>query len=660
MIHKNPFLGARPYGLAQAPIFFGRDTAGRRLAEMIAVVSPSGIGKTSLLRAAVVPELERSGLLPVYMRPDPSPDSGNDGAMALLNGRMEEAIAGALLPDMELESASLAAIAGKWGDIALQDAKARFAGLNPADPLRTVILDPGSGIVERVPMIGRYLNGTYAEAALVEQWTQLDPALGTAFREGARIGLLAEMLASPSICAAAHDIRKAVLAVTEDETPVGEETPVSAHAFGALRRLADVREGAFQLIRADGDIELKPRIVLVIDQFEQVFTLSHPESRDRLLTVLIALAEAALPVHIVLVRYLVPSSPRPSLQQFGTFHLDSMTFKEAEQIMVQVPSSIGAPPIPERQQQQLWDGLQVGHLLDPVTLSIACHELFELGQECGADEDAAAALSVEDLLGNYLERALYSLGDPEDISEAIDILSEIAGGGTTRDFVTQRRLLGAPLRDPGRRQRLLERLQRLFLIRGDSPRRGSEKLYDIMHERLIEPVRNLVTTRPDILRLRSAAARIVQPEAARLDLDLEDLSIVLQSAERLHLDARSSGILLSGLLQLDPRDRDKARVTRLARDCGASDPWGWYRRTALDLARVASLPAPDRQAWASRLAGDWWLTQPEVQRALLETGGASADEDECWLVLHTLLRQRPGERNRQCLRVALENLRSMA
>jgi WD40 repeat protein len=66
---RNPFKGLRPFGEADAPDFFGRDDLIEDLAEAVAnrrlvgVVGPSGSGKSSLVRAGLIPAL-RSGRLP--------------------------------------------------------------------------------------------------------------------------------------------------------------------------------------------------------------------------------------------------------------------------------------------------------------------------------------------------------------------------------------------------------------------------------------------------------------------------------------------------------------------------------------------------------------------------------------------------------------------
>jgi len=62
---RNPFPGPRPYELGDADVFFGRTAETRELRSLIAshgvvvVVGQSGCGKSSLLRAGVIPELVR-------------------------------------------------------------------------------------------------------------------------------------------------------------------------------------------------------------------------------------------------------------------------------------------------------------------------------------------------------------------------------------------------------------------------------------------------------------------------------------------------------------------------------------------------------------------------------------------------------------------------
>lgn len=721
MSELNPFLGARPYGLAQSAMFFGRDAAQRELAQLIqlhpvvAVVAPSGIGKTSLLRAAVIPELEMDGLLPVYLRPDPRPETENDGALALLDGGLERAIIRALTLDPALEATCLDHIARHWGTrISLQEAAGIFRGGRQGDEggraelreqhvLREALLDPGNEIVERLPILSRYLNGTIAEEALFEIWNQADPELGAAFAKKAGVGRLSKLLRKRTLAARLKEARARLetaggllppphlvrsgnavetRAVRSDDAPnlkprvaavhsrvEGPETP--GISFPLLHALIHDNTGPIRLVRPDGDLDLKPRIVMVIDQFEQIFTLARQENRERLLVALAELADAELPVHLVLAlrkewyaelnRHFVTHQSRMPGRSFETFHLDSVTRSEARQIMKRAPESVGAPPIPAASQERVWENLQNDGFLDAVTLSVACHELFEMARDQTAhpsDTDVLTAFDVQTLLTNYLNRSLRKIDDAGDVLEAIDILGEIAGSGITRDFVTESRIVNAPLRNPAKRRQLLERLQQLFLIRGDNPRPGSEKLFDIMHERLIGPVRAIVELNPEVTQLRNAAVRIEQPDATKAGMDFEDLRIILLSYHRLNLSARAASVVLAGLLRLDWTDRDEGRVKKLAEECGRDDAETWYRDMLERFATGAGAPgaAEIRADW--RLEREWWLTDDEFRAEMLRVEMQPFDESRYLLLINTLLRRTPGDFTRALVHKVISTLRN--
>lgn len=70
-----PYRKLVPFGPSDGPLFFGRDEETREVVEavigssMCLVTGASGAGKTSLLQAAVLPELERRGFGTVVLRP---------------------------------------------------------------------------------------------------------------------------------------------------------------------------------------------------------------------------------------------------------------------------------------------------------------------------------------------------------------------------------------------------------------------------------------------------------------------------------------------------------------------------------------------------------------------------------------------------------------
>src|SRR5512145_2182316 len=78
---QNPWLGLSSYSEATRAYFHGRDDEAAELARRVQrkpltiLFGQSGLGKTSLLRAGLVPRLRGEGYCPVYVRVDYSPES---------------------------------------------------------------------------------------------------------------------------------------------------------------------------------------------------------------------------------------------------------------------------------------------------------------------------------------------------------------------------------------------------------------------------------------------------------------------------------------------------------------------------------------------------------------------------------------------------------
>src|ERR1700730_1279513 len=74
-----PFVGLRPFDTSDAKWFFGRDrdtaalTRKLRGSRFTAVVGPSGSGKSSVVRAGVVPLLQADGWREILTKPGSAP-----------------------------------------------------------------------------------------------------------------------------------------------------------------------------------------------------------------------------------------------------------------------------------------------------------------------------------------------------------------------------------------------------------------------------------------------------------------------------------------------------------------------------------------------------------------------------------------------------------
>ncbi|MER9217276.1 caspase family protein, partial [Mesorhizobium sp. M0663] len=84
----NPWRGLEPYEPRHAELFFGRGEVSKRLLHrvldesFIVVTGPSGIGKSSLVRAGLLPRLADDSFEPIVVRPGPTPFASLARALA--------------------------------------------------------------------------------------------------------------------------------------------------------------------------------------------------------------------------------------------------------------------------------------------------------------------------------------------------------------------------------------------------------------------------------------------------------------------------------------------------------------------------------------------------------------------------------------------------
>src|SRR6201987_2237530 len=104
---ESPWLGLRPFTEGVREYFFGRAAEVRDLFQRVAhkpltvLFARSGLGKTSLLQAALVPRLRDAGFLPIVLRLDYA-----DGTAPLLR-QFVDALIAALTPVLPGLNASL-------------------------------------------------------------------------------------------------------------------------------------------------------------------------------------------------------------------------------------------------------------------------------------------------------------------------------------------------------------------------------------------------------------------------------------------------------------------------------------------------------------------------------------------------------------------------
>jgi WD40 repeat protein len=149
-----PYLGLVPYDVADAEAFFGRDadvaSCLRRLADVgvLAVVGPSGSGKSSLVRAGVAAALERDGRRVLVVTPGAHPSDALTGlpdggpAPVLVVDQCEEAVA--LCADTGDQARFFAALAehAERGPLVVALRADRLGELS-AHPVLARLIEPG-------------------------------------------------------------------------------------------------------------------------------------------------------------------------------------------------------------------------------------------------------------------------------------------------------------------------------------------------------------------------------------------------------------------------------------------------------------------------------------------------------------------------------------
>lgn len=202
-----PYRGLLPYGAEHADSFFGRedDVAAclRRLRDsrVLAVVGPSGVGKSSLVRAGVAASLARGGTAPLVISPGAHPlDSLTGlkprGRQTLVVDQTEEAVTVcADLGERERFFAALAAHVGAGGALVLSLRADHLGDLAPYPGIARVLED---GLYLLGPMsepdLRSAIEGPARRAGLRLQPGLVDLLVGEVEAEPAALPLLSHVL----------------------------------------------------------------------------------------------------------------------------------------------------------------------------------------------------------------------------------------------------------------------------------------------------------------------------------------------------------------------------------------------------------------------------------------------------------------------------------
>lgn len=564
----SPYLGHKSYQVQDKAFFFGRDDdAAELVAQVIATPytllhARSGTGKTSLLNARLIPELEKRGWTPVRVEPLADPISSIFTAVqeVLLVPPATEALA----LDRAMNALELS------GDDTLDTLIATYDREEKKDPRATrPLIAPVSraeaGLKEGgsvTPYLCRLLRSSLEVqrfgAHLVFCGGFLIPGMDQ-LNGGIRLGWLADALRSSELQAAAEQVRGRL--------------SVTGRNLGAFLRnvfhvWADTHPDGAEL-----------GLVLVLDQFEEVFTRFVGESsatrparenerswklRRELFDQLAALythpprpprsteASPSLPLRLVIsmrseyVGQLDEIAGLSREMQRSQFRLRLLDRRQALQAVTR-PAGFFDYGYTFRCLATILGALSIERTsFEPSHIQIVCGKLFDLhGAAKAAQERARDRLIRADdipeggpvkMLEGTVREALDELDDPGRAA-VLDLLAALLTTEHTRNVVPRIHLLKAPFRNEARRAELLVWLGRHNLVREEFAR--GTHFVEITHEFLIPPLLEALSADAGYVQLREALHSLKRFGDRDFRRNLGD---VLQQSELQRLHAQAANI----------------------------------------------------------------------------------------------------------------------
>jgi len=534
---SKPYKGTASYQVEDRDFFFGRAADAERLlarvlsARFTLLHAQSGAGKTSVVNATAIPELERRGWTPVRILPHNNPVASARGATLL-----------SVMPSPQVELAAIDRVIAAIPDAAeltIDQLLATYDSLRLSDPRRRSLISPvcaaegtaASPDVTQpvVPCFSRLLRSTIdveafsSHIAAVRQGGDANPFPDDPIDGSTPLRQVREIIGSDDFAAR----YKTLLAYLD---------PPSPKLWPFLLNLLEVygaRRSQFALI-------------LIFDQFEEIFTrfvdpgtavhttTELPDWRlrydffEQLKEVYCGrLADGELPSIRFLIsmrsEYVAQLGPiqefAPEIDQ-SRFHLKLLS-KEGALDAIRRPASIYDYGYTEDCYRRIVsDLLKEDRYVEPAHLSLICEKLWaEKDQPVETGGSAAQTARVIDLdiydvklkgakgiLRAFLRDYLDGLPTDDDRNESLELLDPLITGTGTRNIVERRQLVNVPFRDAMRRQMLLQGLVDRTIVRVEVRLGGS--FVEITHEFLIpsihEAMQDILFRDGDYLRLKDA------------------------------------------------------------------------------------------------------------------------------------------------------------
>lgn len=553
---NKPYKGPNSYKVEDADLFFGRDREAEQLVAKILssrftlVHAQSGAGKTSLLNARIIPELEARGWSAFRVIPQ------NDPVQSLRVTTLRN-----VLPALEAEAKAIArarsALVGAHEDVSLGELLKRYDRLDVRDPLRRDLIGPvpvpaddpaAEQKVETdvVPLFCRVLHSnmeleTFSEhlAAVLEEGdpSASRPPVGY----GTTVGELESFVSDPRMSAGYARL------LNELNVPV-----------------SDLRVFFENLFEVYGGRRTRFAVVLILDQFEEMFTrfvdpkLYSADNRQKLPDLrlrdeffdqfarlygraepappeagggpedgLLQTAATRLPVrYVISMREEYIAQLERIRQVIGTlddvsFHLNLLEQTQAEEAIREPAGRFGYGYAEDCYKEIISQLTKEGRYVEPSHLQLICDRLWneqgaalarkslDSGEPAEGQEIPLTTFEslggAKGILESFFEEFLDELSE-RDRREVLDLLEPLVTSSQTRNIVEHSQLVNAPFRNAALRAELLRKMTDRTIVRTE-PRLGGY-FVEITHEFLIEPimkaVRSAVEHDPEYIRFRWA------------------------------------------------------------------------------------------------------------------------------------------------------------
>lgn len=505
---SKPYKGPDSYEIEDSDYFFGRNRESELLISRILcsrctlLHAQSGTGKTSLLNARVLPALEEQGstAFRILLRQNPS-------EAVRINTLL------GLLPPPEAESRALARVLSLFWkpneDPTIGEILNRFdheRATAKSDPKRRQALMPlesslevkSAGLAFRGsvrPLFLRLLRATLEISQYAEHLSAIR-GLGCEMGERTRAGELRDFLNDPAT-----------------------EWAHSELVASVYIPAPGLREFFSNLIAVYGRFRTQFGLVLILDQFEELFTLFCDNPRDparqlwrlrwEFIEKLAELYEAGskLPVRYVISmrdEYIAQLDPlRRFMRDLDStaFHLSFLEKDEAK-AAISNPAKLFGYEYSDECYDNIFKALvREDRFVEPAPLQIVCEKLWReqgkfLAQSSGVEKTIEFAAfppgGTQGILDSFFTESLHSLESATDRLETLEMLEPLVTANRTRNIVQKASLVHAPFRNSERRERLLENLERQRIVRVE--RRLGGQFVEITHEFLIAPVLDKIQT----------------------------------------------------------------------------------------------------------------------------------------------------------------------